>query len=225
MSQIKSKDRVRDLAEVYTNEREVKAMLDLIPLKKPDDILTYKYLEPACGNGNFLIEILRRKLSRVNEKYAEKSMREFEFQHARVVSTIYGIDICSENVSEAIERLYREIKSNIDLHKGSFVYSNGFFPLIRYILTKNIVVGDSINNPSKIEFTQFVCKGKSFEQRVFNFASLFEEELSLFNSGPHPVRIIAPENFLSIGANFQASSGCDSELGQKPSGDPNSGLC
>lgn len=215
MSQIKSKDRVRNLAEVYTNEREVKAMLDLIPLKKPDDILSYKYLEPACGNGNFLIEILRRKLSRLNDKYAGKSMREFEFQHARVASTIYGIDICRDNVSEAIERLYREIKSNIDFHKGSFLYSKGFFPLIRYILTKNIVVGDSINSPSKIDFIQFVCKGKSFEQRVFNFASLFEQEPSLFNSKPHPTQVIPSENFLSIGANFQALSDCDDELGQR----------
>lgn len=49
MPQIKSKERVRDLAEVYTNEREVKAMLDLIPFKNPDDIISYKYLEPTCA--------------------------------------------------------------------------------------------------------------------------------------------------------------------------------
>lgn len=208
MSQIKSKDRVRDLAEVYTNEREVKAMLDLIPLKKEDDIITYRYLEPACGNGNFLIEILRRKLNRVNEKYADKPMRDFEFFHARAVSTIYGIDICKENVSEAIERLYREVKSNIDLHRGSFLYSKGFFPLIRYILTRNIVVGDSINHPEKIEFIEFLPKGKSFEQRIFNFAALVQPK-------PNPVKTIASENFLSIGTKFQTSSGCDDELGQR----------
>ena len=51
MSQIKSKDRVRDLAGIH-QQREVNAMLDLIP-NKPDDIITYRYLEPACGNGNF----------------------------------------------------------------------------------------------------------------------------------------------------------------------------
>jgi hypothetical protein len=208
MSQIKSKDRVRDLAEVYTNEREVKAMLDLIPLKKRDDIISYRYLEPACGNGNFLIEILKRKLARVNEKYAEKPMRDFEFQHARAISTIYGIDICRENVSEAIERLYREVKSNIDLHRGSFIYSKGFFPLVRYILSKNIVLGDSINHPEQIVFNEFSPKGKTFEQRVFNFASLTDPM-------PMPLRVIPHENFLSIGAAFQASSGCDDELGQR----------
>ena len=73
LRQIKSKERVRDLAEVYTNEIQVKAMLDLIPLKKPDDIINYRYLEPSSGNGNFIIEILRRKLGRVNEKYAQKA--------------------------------------------------------------------------------------------------------------------------------------------------------
>lgn len=207
MSQIKSRDRVRDLAEVYTNESEVKAMLDLIPLKKEDDIITYKYLEPACGNGNFLIEILRRKLKRVNEKYAMKSMREFEFYHARVLTTIYGIDICKENVSEAIDRLYREVKSNIDLHKGSFFYSKGFFPLVRYILTNNIVVGDSINHADRIEFIEYLVKGKSFERRIFNFASLTEPK-------PLPVKIIPPENFLAIGQKYQIKTDCDDELGQ-----------
>lgn len=207
MSQIKSKDRVRNLAEVYTNEREVKAMLDLIPLNKEDDIITYKYLEPACGNGNFLIEILRRKLKRVNEKYAAKSMREYEFYHARALTTIYGIDICKENVSEAIERLYREVKSNIDLHKGSFFYSEGFFPLVRYILTNNIVVGDSINHADRIEFIEYLVKGKSFERRIFNFSSLGDPK-------PLPVKTLPPENFLVIGQKYQIESDCDDELGQ-----------
>lgn len=207
MSQFKSRDRIRDLAEVYTNEREVNAMLDLIPLKKADDIITYKYLEPACGNGNFLIEILRRKLKRVNEKYADKSMREFEFYHARALTTIYGIDICKENVAEAIERLYRQVKDNIDFHKGSFLYSPGFFPLVRYILTRNIVVGDSINHADKIEFTEYLVKGKSFERRVFNFATLVE-------SKPEPVRVIPAENFLLIGQKFQMASNCQDELRQ-----------
>lgn len=61
--QIKSKERVKDLAEVYTNEREVNAMLDLIPDMTDTKQISYKYLEPACGNGNFLIKILERKLN------------------------------------------------------------------------------------------------------------------------------------------------------------------
>lgn len=207
MLQIKSRDRVRDLAEVYTNEREVKAMLDLIPIKKEDDIIAYRYLEPACGNGNFLIEVLRRKLHRINHKYAHRPMQEFEFYHARVLTTIYGIDICKENVAEAIERLYREVKSNIDLHKGSYIYSPGFFPLIRYILKTNIVIGDSINRPDRIEFTEFIVKGRSFERRVYNFSDLFQ-------SKPLPKKTMPAENFLLIGQRFQLESKCNDELGQ-----------
>lgn len=196
MSQIKSRDRVIELAEVYTNEREVNAMLDLIPLKKEDDIVTYKYLEPACGNGNFLIEILRRKLRRVNEKYANKSMRDYEFYHARALTTIYGIDICKENVKEAIERLYVEVKSNIDLHKGSICYSKGFLPLVRYILTNNIVVGDSINHADKIEFIEYIVNSRSFERRIFNFAGLSEPN-------PLPIKTLPYEYFLLIGKKYQ----------------------
>lgn len=61
--QIKSRKRVKDFAEVYTNEREVKAMCDLIPTEIWDNIES-TFLEPACGNGNFLVEILARKFER-----------------------------------------------------------------------------------------------------------------------------------------------------------------
>ncbi|MDE1892377.1 MAG: SAM-dependent DNA methyltransferase [Betaproteobacteria bacterium] len=192
MSQIKSKDRVRDLAEVYTNEREVNAMLNLIPINKPDDIITYKYLEPACGNGNFLIEILRRKLMRVNEKYDKAALNIYEFYVARTLTTIYGIDICQDNVDEARHRLFTEIKSNFDTHRGSFIYSKGYLPLIWYILEKNIVVGDAINAPEKIELTDFKVKGKQFEQRVYYFSTLVD-------SNPKPIKAIKLKHFLEIG--------------------------
>lgn len=205
MSQIKSKERVRDLAEVYTNEREVNAMLDLIPLKHPDDILTYRYLEPACGNGNFLIEILRRKLARVNEKYAHSTMREFEFHAARALTTIYGIDICSENVMEARERLYCEIKSNVDMHRGVHTCSEGFFPLIRYILMRNTVRGDAINGADDIEFTEFKIKGKAFEQQRYNFATLAQDD-------PAPIHVIPAKHFLLIGMEYRTQAGCEDEI-------------
>lgn len=200
MRQIKSKDRVRDLAEVYTNEREVKAMLDLIPLKKPDDIIHYRYLEPSSGNGNFLIEILRRKLDRVNEKYAHKTLREYEFYIARALSTIYGIDICLENVLESRTRLFREIKSTFDLHKGSYIYTPGFFSLIDYILNTNIVVGDSINKPEKIVLTEYKINRREFSQAKFRLADLS-------NSNPSPINIIESKHFLLIGIEHEQSTG------------------
>lgn len=200
MSQIKSKERVRDLAEVYTNEREVNAMLDLIPLKKPDDIITYRYLEPACGNGNFMIEILRRKLKRVNEKYASKNVSLYEFYLARALTTIYGIDICSENIEEARNRLFTEVKLQFDTHKGSYAYSPGFWSLIRYILEVNLVVGDSINKPEEIFFVEFKIKGKQFQRSIFNFADLTQKK-------PQPIKILDHSHFLAIGEEYERNKG------------------
>ncbi len=200
MSQIKSKERVRDLAEVYTNEREVNAMLDLIPLKKADDIITYKYLEPACGNGNFLIEILRRKLKRINEKYDKSNLNTYEFFVIRALSTIYGIDICPNNVDESRVRLYTEVKSNFDTHRGSFIYSDGYLSLVWYILEKNLVVGDSINKPENIEFIDYKVQGKRIEQRFFNFATLTQKE-------PRPIKIIKAKYFLEIGKEKEIHEG------------------
>lgn len=84
--QIKSKKRVNDFGEVFTAEREVKAMCDLIPDWNGN------VLEPACGNGNFLVEVLKRKIS-------------FGIEPVEAASKIYGIDIQEDNVYECIERL------------------------------------------------------------------------------------------------------------------------
>jgi len=74
-TQVKSKKRVADHGEVFTNEREVNAMLDLV--KQETERIDSRFLEPACGNGNFLVEILRRKLEVVKARY-KKSQLEYE---------------------------------------------------------------------------------------------------------------------------------------------------
>lgn len=104
--QIKTLERVRDLAEVYTHEREVHAMLDLVPGMFPDstDGLDIKFLEPACGSGNFLEEILNRKLATVKPA-GNGATEETEHQILRALASIYGVDICEENVEEAQERV------------------------------------------------------------------------------------------------------------------------
>ena len=102
LSQIKSRDRVRDLAEVYTHEREVNAMLDLVPDMFPSERdpgnTDRTFLEPACGHGNFLVEILRRKLEHVTPRRYGRGER-FEHRILRCLASIYGIDICEENVA------------------------------------------------------------------------------------------------------------------------------
>lgn len=144
---IKSKKRVRDLAEVYTAEREVRAMLDLVP----DFSLKQTFLEPACGNGNFLIEILRRKLQACPQTcdYYESLKREdvsgqaypkYEVRPPKkknfstngkaeevvllaiqAVSTIYGFDICPNNIAETQARLYAYVLYGEDLLLPGFI--------------------------------------------------------------------------------------------------------
>ncbi len=129
---IKSKERVRDLAEVYTAEREVRAMLDLVP----EFSLKQTFLEPACGNGNFLIEILRRKLqaNTLTRPYFERDgegrlaplpkdgkAEKIVLLAIQAVSTIYGFDICPNNIAETQARLYAYVLYGEDLLLPGFI--------------------------------------------------------------------------------------------------------
>lgn len=132
--QIKSKQRVKERGEVYTNEREVKAMCDLIPMDMWTDI-TKTFLEPACGNGNFLVEIYSRKLQYYkNEKDGLKAL-----------SSIVGIDIMPDNCAESRQRL-----KNLFLDK--FPTANTFcLTMADMILKNNIICGDSLEIMKKWE--------------------------------------------------------------------------
>ena len=100
--QVKSKQRVADHGEVLTPKCIVNAMLDLV--KPETERIDSRFLEPACGTGNFLTEILERKL-RVVEKRYRKSQLEYERYAILAVSSIYGIDILEDNVQECRQRL------------------------------------------------------------------------------------------------------------------------
>ena len=100
--QVKSKKRVADHGEVFTNQREVNAMLDLV--KQETERIESRFLEPACGNGNFLAEVLRRKLGVVDSRYS-KSQVEWERYSIIAVSSIYGVDILEDNAQECRDRL------------------------------------------------------------------------------------------------------------------------
>src|SRR3990172_37685 len=100
--QVVSKQRVTDHGEVFTSPREVNAMLDLV--KQETERIDSRFLEPACGTGNFLTEILERKLRVVESRYG-KSQLEYERNAILAVSSIYGIDILEDNVRECRRRL------------------------------------------------------------------------------------------------------------------------
>ena len=103
--QIKSRQRVTDHGEVFTAEREVNAMLDLV--KQETERIDSTFLEPACGTGNFLVEILRRKLAVVRREYYPRrgSCHDYELHCIKAVMSIYGVDLLQDNVEACQERL------------------------------------------------------------------------------------------------------------------------
>ena len=101
--QVKTKKRVADHGEVFTSDREVNAMLDLV--KQETERIDSRFLEPACGNGNFLAEVLKRKLIVVENRY-RKSQVEWERNSLIAISSIYGVDILEDNTLECQERLF-----------------------------------------------------------------------------------------------------------------------
>ena len=101
--QIKSKQRVANHGEVFTNEREVKAMCDLVA--DECDRIDSRFLEPACGDGNFLAEILKRKLNRVKQLYKTNTY-DYERYSVLAISSIYGVDILKDNAAECRARLF-----------------------------------------------------------------------------------------------------------------------
>lgn len=103
--QIKSKQRVADHGEVFTAEREVKAMCDLVA--QECDRIDSTFLEPACGDGNFLTEILARKLATVKKRYGS-SPYDYERYAILALSSIYGVDILADNAAHCRERLFAQ---------------------------------------------------------------------------------------------------------------------
>jgi hypothetical protein len=156
--QIKSRERVRDLAEVYTHKREVDAMLDLVPHMFPstgDPGNTDRtFLEPACGHGNFLEEILRRKLAFVTPRRYGRGER-FEHRVLRCLTSIYAIDVSDDNVQEARGRMRTAIAEHLACHLGADDPTAGFGDAVGAILETNVVRADALADAAKIEMVEY----------------------------------------------------------------------
>jgi len=138
--QVKSKKRVTEYGEVFTSKREVNAMLDLV--KQETERIDSRFLEPACGTGNFLTEILERKLAIVEKRY-KKNQIEFEKYAIIAVSSIYGIDILEDNVLECRKRIFDIFDEQYTkLYKTSC--KNECRNSVKYILEHNIIWGDAL---------------------------------------------------------------------------------
>lgn len=206
-----SRKRVMDHGEVYTHEREVNAMLDLV--QKETQRIESRFLEPACGSGNFLIEVLKRKLEVVGKRY-RGSQSEYERYVFLAVSSIYGIDILEDNIETCCNRLFDLVQEKYcTLYKTKT--KKEFFTVMCYVLTRNILWGDALTlktlaeNPEPIVFAEWSPVNSSLiKRRDFVFAELISHaslsELPLFSDLgddvfiPRPVKDYSPIHFLKL---------------------------
>lgn len=207
--QIKNKKRVLEHGEVLTSKREVLDMLNLV--NSETDRLDSRFLEPACGDGNFLSEILSFKLKKL-EKNFKKNKYEFEKNSVLTFTSIYGIDILRDNVIIARDRL---LKQFIEVYKKNFnsKINSKLLTCIKYILEKNIVHADALSlknvkNKGFIIFPEWSFINDKIKRRDFQFKNLIEyapfQKGTLFSDLgdeviiPLPIKEYPLVNFLDI---------------------------
>lgn len=190
MSLVKSKQRVADHGEVFTPDWLVEAMLDLV--KEESERVDSRFLEPACGSGNFLVKVLGRKLAAVELKYGRSA---FEKRCYAVLGLmcIYGIELLEDNVAECRENLLAIFDDYLGLAADDEVHKAG-----EHVLAVNIVHGDAMtmlkNDGAAISFAEWGYLGKGkFQRRDFRFDTLthmgaFRDDDTLFaDLGKHEV--------------------------------------
>ena len=202
--QIKSKERVQQHGEVFTNPREVNAMLDLV--KNETERIDSRFLEPACGDGNFLVEILRRKLAVCRSFVAQKKCTQLEYEKNAVlaVSSIYGIELLPDNAEACRERLLKLFVDEYaamfpDTQKAECVES------IRYLLSQNIIIGNAldyhrVDKPDEwITVSEWSLLGSGMmNRRDYEFSYLVGDsaEADLFSD--LPCKTYPPVHFLQL---------------------------
>jgi hypothetical protein len=190
MSLVKSKQRVADHGEVFTPAWMVEAMLDLV--KGETERIDSRFLEPACGDGNFLVQILRRKLAAVELKYGKS---DFERRHYALLALmcLYGIELLTDNIAECRANLLAIFAEYLNLDPSDDLYRAAF-----YVLSQNLVHGDArtmrAHDALPITFAEWGYLGKGrFQRRDFRLdvltgASAYSQEGDLFaNLGKHEI--------------------------------------
>jgi hypothetical protein len=189
-SLVRSKNRVVDHGEVFTPAWVVDAMLDLV--KAESERIDSRFLEPACGSGNFLVQVLRRKLVAVELKYGGS---DFERRNYALLGLmcIYGIELLPDNIAECRVNMLEVLADFLGINEGDDVYQAGY-----YVLTQNLVHGDALtmlsNDGEAICFAEWGYLGKGkFQRRDFRLdvltqSAAFSEEGNLFaNLGIHEI--------------------------------------
>ncbi len=171
----KSKKRIRDHGEVFTPDFIVEDMLDLV--KNETERIESRFLEPACGDGNFLIKVLERKMEVVKKRY-KKSQFDYERMVLIAVGSTYGVDLLDDNVKDARDRLHEYCANEyIKLFKNKV--HEEVLESMRYILSKNILQGDALSlknkNGEPITFAEWsLVNGSKIKRRDFQFVDLAE---------------------------------------------------
>lgn len=207
--QIKDKSRVSNFGEVLTSKREVLDMLNLINTETSR--LDSRFLEPACGDGNFLIEVLNFKLNILKKNYS-KNQYEFEKFSIQIFTSIYGIDILEDNIISARERLFNQY---FDLYNRKFKsnINQKLLDCIKYILKLNLVHADALSlkkvkNDKFIIFSEWSLVNDKIKRRDFEFKNLIDyapfEKGTLFSDLgdeviiPSPIKEYPLTHFLDI---------------------------
>ena len=190
MSLVKSKQRVADHGEVFTPAWMVEAMLDLV--KDETERIDSRFLEPACGSGNFIVQILRRKLAAVELKYGRS---DFERRHYALLALmcIYGIELLADNIAECRANVLEVFSEYLSLDEADDLYLAA-----SHVLSQNLVHGDALTMRSldgqAITFAEWGYLGKGkYQRRDFRFdtltgSSAFSAQDSLFaHLGKHEI--------------------------------------
>jgi len=190
MSLVKSKQRVADHGEVFTPAWMVEAMLDLV--REETERIDSRFLEPACGSGNFILQILKRKLAVVELKFGKS---DFERQHYALygLMCIYGIELLVDNIAECRANVLEVFADYLKLGEA-----DEFYRAATHVLSTNLVHGDALTmratDGQPITFAEWGYLGKGkFQRRDFRFdvltgSSKYSEEGSLFaDLGKHEI--------------------------------------
>ena len=182
--QVKSKERVADHGEVFTAEREVKAMCDLV--ENECLRIDSRFLEPACGDGNFLAEILTRKLEVVTKRY-KKNPYDYERNALLAIGSIYGVDIMIDNVWDCRERLYNIWDKYYKKAVKKAEQNSEIRESVLYILNHNIICGNALtyhcvnekgeNTEDPIIFSQWAfATGPMIKREDYIFEDLLTQD-------------------------------------------------
>jgi hypothetical protein len=179
MNLVKSKQRVADHGEVFTPEWMVEAMLDLV--KAETERIDSRFLEPACGSGNFLVQVLRRKLAAVELKFGRSN---FEKRHYALLALMctYGIELLEDNIAECRVNMLEILADYLDLDESDELYRAA-----SYVLSQNIVHGDALkmrtDDSEPITFAEWGYLGKGkFQRRDFRLDVLAQMSGFIANS-------------------------------------------